>query len=107
MIDTSQASKGFSAIGSDARLKVLRALVRAGHSGLNVGDIQYRLDIPASTLAHHLRALSDAGLIDQEKCGRSVVNRANYHHIHELVDYLLEECCEDERETAADCLPNE
>ncbi len=107
MICTPQASKGFSAIGSDARLKVLRSLVRAGPSGLSVGEIRHRLDIPASTLAHHLRALADGGLIDQQKCGRTVINRANYDHIHELVNYLLEECCVDEPNTAAACLPNE
>ena len=91
MICTAQASKGFSAIGSDARLKVLRSLVRAGPSGLSVGEIRHRLDIPASTLAHHLRILADGGLIDQQKRGRTVINRANFGHIHGLVNYLLEE----------------
>ena len=47
MISTEQASRGFSAAGSEARLQVLRALVRAGPSGLRVGEIQERLGIPS------------------------------------------------------------
>ena len=96
MIDTAQASRGFSAVGSEARVDVLRALVRAGPAGLTVGDIQQRLDVPASTLAHHLRTLLEGGLIRQEKRGRSVINRADFAHIRELADFLLAECCADE-----------
>ena len=69
------------------------ALVRAGHQGLSVGQIQDRLKLPASTLAHHLRFLTDAGLIEQEKIGRTVINRASFGYIKELAGYLVEECC--------------
>ena len=96
MLDSMQASKGFSAVGSEARVEVLRALVRAGPTGLAVGEIQERLGVPASTLAHHLRSLLDGGLICQEKRGRSVINRADFSHIRELADFLLAECCADE-----------
>ncbi|WP_321335079.1 metalloregulator ArsR/SmtB family transcription factor [Breoghania sp.] len=70
-----EAAQGFAAIGSQARLSVVLALVRAGRSGLSVGDIQARTGMAASTLAHHLRFLASAGLIEQEKDGRSVINR--------------------------------
>lgn len=96
MIDSAQASRGFAAAGSEARLEVLRSLVRAGPAGLSVGEIQQRLQIPASTLAHHLRSLQEGGLIIQEKRGRSVLNRADYSHIRKLADFLLAECCADE-----------
>ena len=105
MIDTEQASRGFSAAGSEARLSVLSALVRAGPSGLSVGEIQDRLEIPASTLTHHLRSLATGGLIEQEKCGRSVINRANFTHIRGLADFLLAECCADDQSPAPDCPP--
>ena len=106
MISTEQASRGFSAVGSEARLRVLRALVRAGPSGLCVGEIQERLDIPSSTLAHHLRSLTTGGLIEQEKCGRSVINRAIFSHVRGLADFLLEECCADDQSAAPCCPPD-
>ncbi|MGB1110759.1 MAG: ArsR/SmtB family transcription factor [Gammaproteobacteria bacterium] len=89
------AAQGFAAVGSEARLQVVLTLVRAGPDGLTIGDIQRRLDIPASTLAHHLRFLSAGGLLEQEKQGRVVINRANFDHITELANYLLRECCAD------------
>jgi DNA-binding transcriptional ArsR family regulator len=91
-----EAAQGFAAIGSEARLQVLHMVVRAGDGGLSVGDIQARTGIPASTLAHHLRFLAAAGLITQEKSGRSVINRAAYNHLRTLAGYILKECCADE-----------
>lgn len=90
------ASQGFAAAGSESRLQVLRILVRAGTAGLSVGEIQQRCDIPASTLAHHLKFLAAGGLIIQEKQGRSMMNRANYQHIEALANFLTEECCIDQ-----------
>lgn len=91
-----EAAQGFAAIGSEPRLEVLLVLVRAGPDGLNVGDIQKRLDIPASTLTHHLRFLAAAGLIEQTKDGRSIRNLAAFVRIEELAAYLLRECCADQ-----------
>ncbi len=88
-----EAAQGFAAMGSEPRLDVLLALVRAGRDGLTVSEIQERLGVPASTLAHHLRFLAAAGLIEQERRGRTVVNRAAYERIETLVDFLLRECC--------------
>ena len=90
-----QAALGFAAIGSEARLDVLRALVRAGEDGLTIGDVRERTGIPASTLAHHLKFLAGANLITQEKIGRSVMNRAAYPTLEALAQYILQECCAD------------
>lgn len=90
-----EAAQGFAAIGSEPRLDVLLALVRAGPGGLNVGEVQKRVDIPASTLTHHLRFLTAAGLIEQTKDGRAVRNHAAFGRIEALAGYLLEECCAD------------
>lgn len=98
MLDYSMAAQGFAAAGSESRLGVLRVLIRAGYPGLTVGEIQQRLDIPASTLAHHLKFLTAGDLIIQKKQGRSVLNRANYEHIKALADFLLFECCIDSEE---------
>lgn len=90
-----QAVQGFAAAGSEPRLEVLLALVRAGPDGLMVSEIQERLEMPASTLAHHLRFLAAGGLIEQEKNGRAVHNRAAFDTIEALANFLLRECCAD------------
>lgn len=95
VLGVEEAAQGFAAVGSEHRLEVLLALVRAGPEGLTVGDIQKRLDMPASTLAHHLRFLAAAGLMEQEKAGRAIVNRAAFERIEALAGYLLRECCAD------------
>jgi len=87
------AAQGFSAMGSESRLEVLRVLVRAGDEGLAVGGIQKRTGIPASTLTHHLSFLASAGLVNQDKRGRAIINMANYDHLQELASFILEECC--------------
>ena len=94
-LSVEEAAQGFAAVGSESRLEVLLTLVRAGPEGLTVGDIQDTVGIPASTLAHHLRFLSAGGLIEQERAGRAVINRAAYQQIEQLADYLLRECCAD------------
>lgn len=88
-----EAAQGFAAVGSEPRLEVLLSLVRAGPEGLAVGEIQDRVDLPASTLAHHLRFLAAGGLIEQERQGRVVRSRAAFLHIERLADFLLRECC--------------
>ena len=90
------AAQGFSAMGSESRLEVLQTLVRAGDKGLLVGDIQQRTGIPGSTLAHHLKFLTSADLIVQNRQGRTIINRANYQHLQALAAFILEECCIDQ-----------
>ena len=95
-IEIEQAAQGFAAFGSEARLEVVRTLVRAGNEGLTIGEIQCRTGMAASTLAHHLKFLKSAGLIEQEKTGRSVINRAAYPRLEALAGYILKECCAEE-----------
>ena len=95
-LEIEETTQGFAAIGSESRLQVLLALVRVGSDGLSVGDIQERTGMAASTLAHHLRFLTLAGLVEQEKTGRTVVNRAAFDHIEKLAGYILNECCVDQ-----------
>jgi DNA-binding transcriptional ArsR family regulator len=96
-----EAAQGFAAMGSEARLQVLRCLIRAGHEGLMVSDIQERTGIAPSTLAHHLKFLSGAEVIEQEREGRSVINRANFGQLQELARFILSECCADVEKRAA------
>ncbi|MEM6462061.1 MAG: metalloregulator ArsR/SmtB family transcription factor [Pseudomonadota bacterium] len=92
-MNESDASRSLSALGHDARLSVFRLLVRAGEDGLNVGEIGEHLAIPASTLAHHISALVDAGLVRQQRFGREIRNYAEYDAMNDLLDFLTRECC--------------
>jgi DNA-binding transcriptional ArsR family regulator len=89
------AAQAFAALGAEPRLEVIRILVRAGPEGLAVGALQDRLGVPASTLSHHLRFLSAAGLLTQERRGRSLICRAAFGPIRALSDFLERECCAD------------
>jgi DNA-binding transcriptional ArsR family regulator len=97
MIDHSMteqdAALRLSALGNATRISLFRALVRAGHPGLTVGELRRRLQVPASTMAHHIAALVRAGLVLQERHGREVVCRAGFDAIESLVGYLTEACC--------------
>lgn len=56
-MELSKAADTLKELGHPTRLSVYRELVKAGHEGLPVGELQKRLDIPASTLSHHLSSL--------------------------------------------------
>lgn len=92
--DDDIASAALAALGHPARLGVFRLLVRAGPDGLMVGEIGAHLDMPLSTLAHHLRALKQSGLIQQTRVGREVLTRAETAALQGVVEYLLSECCQ-------------
>ena len=89
------AALAFAALGSEPRLQVLITLVRAGEGGLATGELAARSGISGSTLTHHLRALAQAGLVVQEKRGRSIVCSATFDQVQLLSDFLLSECCQD------------
>jgi DNA-binding transcriptional ArsR family regulator len=84
-----------SALGNKTRLGLYRLLVRAGDAGMTVGQLQEKLEIPASTLSHHCRALVQVDLVRQERVGTSLVCRTNYPVMRALVDGLAAECCAD------------
>ena len=75
------------------RLRLYRLLVRAGPQGLNVGVLRGLIEIPASTLAHHLTSLVRAGLVLQEQRGREIVSRVDYAAMSGLMAFLTFECC--------------
>ena len=93
MSTTSPNARALAALGHDARLAIFRLLVKAGDDGLRVGEVGQHLGLAPSTLAHHLSALTAAGLVVQERRGREVVNRADYPAMHRLVGFLTSECC--------------
>ena len=93
-ISEEQATLGLAALGNQTRLRLFKLLVKAGRSGLNIGEIQKLMDVPASTMARHLAALSKADLIKQTRQSREVICTANFDMMHNLTVYLTDECCD-------------
>ena len=90
------AAASFDALGSEQRLSVLRCLVRAGPEGLSIGELGTRTDVTGSTLTHHLKLLNAAGLVKQQRQGRSTICAAvAYAEVEALAHFLLTECCAD------------
>jgi len=83
-------------LGNETRLRVFRALVRSGGTGMPVGSLKDTLAIPGSTLSHHLSQLVSAGLVVQSREGRVLRCQANFGAMRDLLSYLTEECCVDE-----------
>lgn len=92
-LTSKEIAQALAALGHEARLAVYRLLVRAGTSGLSVGQLVDELGLPASTLAHHLRMLVQSGLVTQERSGREVINRPDFAAMTRITAYLQEECC--------------
>lgn len=90
-----QAAAMLAALGSMPRLSVYRSLLRAGHEGLIVSELQEITQMPASTLKHHLSALVESGLVRQERKGREVYSVACFEEVRRLNAFLLHECCAD------------
>jgi DNA-binding transcriptional ArsR family regulator len=81
------------ALGHPARLAILRYVVQGDPEGTPAGEIQSKLDIPASTLSHHLDRLASADLIKSRREGTFIYYRADYVELKGLTDYLWEDCC--------------
>ncbi len=61
--DTARYADMFAALGAEPRLRIVRLLLAAHPEGMTVGDIQSELEIPGSTLSHHLEKLRMEGLV--------------------------------------------
>ncbi|WP_135079145.1 metalloregulator ArsR/SmtB family transcription factor [Terasakiella sp. SH-1] len=89
-----QTSLALAELGHKNRLMIFRLLVRAGDDGLSVGEIQQHLEIPKSTLSHHLQHMMKAGLLKQTREGRVLRCTLEFAHVHTVLNFLMEDCCE-------------
>ena len=83
----------FSAMGTEPRLEIMRLLLSAHPDGLVVGEIQDELEIPNSTLSHHLDKLKTEGLVEVQREGTYLRYTANTAALQELLQFLYAECC--------------
>ena len=92
-MEHSKAARCLEKLGNATRLEIFRLLVRAGPAGLAVGEIQEHLEIPGSTLSHHVSHLVNAGLVHQQREGRVLRCTPNFPLIDQVVRFLTDECC--------------
>ena len=83
----------FSAMGTEPRLRIMQLLLSAHPDGLVVGEIQEDLEIPSSTLSHHLDKLKNEGLVQVERKGTFLRYTANTEALREILQFLYAECC--------------
>ncbi|MCJ8337703.1 MAG: helix-turn-helix domain-containing protein [Pseudomonadales bacterium] len=87
------AASQLAELGHVTRLGVYRILVKAGSGGQPVSSLQEQLQVPGSTLSHHINKLVQVGLVKQVREGRVLRCFAQFDKLDRLIDFLLEECC--------------
>ena len=83
----------FSAMGAEPRLRIVRLLLAAHPDGMVAGEMGEELDIPNSTLSHHLDKLKNEGLVNVRREGTFLWYRANTDALKDLLGFLYAECC--------------
>ena len=83
----------FSAMGTEARLRIMQLLLAAHPDGLVVGEIHQELDIPKSTLSHHLDKLKTEDLVNVTRESTFLRYTANTEALQEILQFLYAECC--------------
>jgi DNA-binding transcriptional ArsR family regulator len=84
-----QAVKVYKALGEPTRLKI--ALLLIEEKNLCCSDIGSKLEsVAGSTLSHHLKQLTDCGLLDLRKDGTYIYYRINRDMARKYAPYLLE-----------------
>jgi DNA-binding transcriptional ArsR family regulator len=101
LIDSAAVVSALGALAQEHRLAVFRLLVQAGDEGMPAGAIADALSLPNSSLSFHLAQLNRAGLVSQERQGRSLIYSADYAAMNALLGYLTENCC-----AGASCAPD-
>jgi DNA-binding transcriptional ArsR family regulator len=101
-MDEQDVVTSLAALAQPVRLRVFRALVVQGQSGMTPGTMAEGLGIPQNTLSFHLKELARAGLVTQERSSRYIVYRAAFDRMNALLGYLTENCCRGDSCTTAD-----
>ena len=90
---TTRYADMLSAMGTEPRLRIVRLLLSAHPEGMVVGEIGSELDIPSSTLSHHLEKLKNEDLLRVRREGTFLWYSANTEALQELLGFLYAECC--------------
>lgn len=93
-MEESIAVQSLAALAQPMRLRIFRALIGAAPDGMTPGTLAATLDVAASTLSFHLKELTHAGLVTQERDGRNLIYRPSITRMTALLDYLTAHCCQ-------------
>ena len=96
-MDIILASAALKELGHPVRLNIFHLLMKSGHNGLPVGDLQTKLSIPNSTLSHHIAKLVLVGLVEQNRVGRTLYCIPQFDKLNQIIGFLEKECCIDEK----------
>lgn len=91
------AAKKLAELGHITRLSIFRYLVKVGDKGAPVGQIQKELNVPLSTLSHHISRLVSVGLIRQVRDSQTLYCIPQFEVLDDLVEFLKSECCTEEK----------
>lgn len=83
----------FAAIGTEPRLRIVRLLLAAHPAGMIAGELGSELELPSSTLSHHLDRLKREGVVRVRREGTFLWYTANTAALEELLRFLYAECC--------------
>jgi len=100
----SRTADRFAALGAEPRLQIVRLLLSAHPTGMIAGEIQEELEIPNSTLSHHLDKLRQVGLVDVRRAGTFLWYKAKTAALQEVLGFLYEECCTRNRVVPAEAV---
>lgn len=89
-----EATESLAALANETRLEIFRFLIRRGPQGAPVGAIGEAFDLPGATLSFHLRNLKQAGLIQVQREGRSLIYSPKFDRINATLAFLVEDCCQ-------------
>lgn len=87
-----RAAQILAGMANEMRLEIFRTLVAKG--GMPAGELADALGVGPSTLSFHLKDLRQAGLVTSEKKGRQIIYAADFDNLNELLEYLVDDCCE-------------
>lgn len=93
----------FGALGHPVRLAILRHIVQAGSDGLSTTELQGKLDMPWTTLNHHLSRLVDSGLVHAQRDGKFAIHTADYAALKALTAFLWDDCCKSGKRSKSCC----
>lgn len=100
-METKIAVAALAALAHEGRLNAFRLLVKAGSDGLASGELARRLEIAPNTLSNSLTVLTNAGLVENRREGKSVIYRVRYADMTGLLQFLMEDCCAGSSEICA------
>ena len=91
--DVARYADMFSAMGTEPRLRIMRLLLAAHPQGMIAGEIGAELEIPSSTLSHHLDKLKNEELVKVRRESTFLWYSAHIEGLQELLGFLYAECC--------------